>query len=171
MSELIVIIYFRLGIIELLHAHPEKEKQSMWIRPNNSASFTVCNLSRRRNVWAGHCFQNHLLNPDTDERGRQLSGYPRHNQKPLHEDANELLDTQLGRSWSDSWSFPRSVFDARAHHHLPTRPDWRGTLPPFHEWILGVGSIVPICVFAGFHRFRTLLRHHETVRHPPQNHN
>ena len=52
------------------------------------------------NVW-GHCFQNHLLNPDIGERGGQLSGYPRHNQEPLHEDATELLGSQLGRSWSD----------------------------------------------------------------------
>ena len=113
------------------------------------------------NAWAGHRVQNHLLNPDIGERGRKLSGYPRHNQEPLHEEATELLDTQLGRSWSDRWSFPRSVFVARSHHHLPTGPHWRCTLPPFQECILRLGSIVFVCVFADFHRFRTLLRRHE----------
>ena len=146
------------------------KRYSIQRRPDNFLSFTTETLSLfSRDDWGGHRFQNYLLNHHTDERDRQLSGYPRHNQEPLHEDANELLGTQLGRSWSDGRSFPRSFFDPARNFHLSTGSR-RGCAVPTIRRKFGLVGFIFISVFAGFHCFRTLLRHHETFQCPPQNH-
>ena len=172
LSEIKWFVYPRLGIIELLYIliyFMPNRPHSRTRRPYYLTSFTMCNtFLSSQNVREGHHFQNHLLNPDTNERGRKLASDPRHTQEPLHEDANELPAAQLGRSWSDRWSFPRSVFDPERNFYLPTGYRWRCTVSTKRK--PGLDRVIFISVFAGSHRFRPLLRHNGTLQYLPQNH-